>query len=412
MQNQWTWEKRGFAEFRKGTFGNGGHNLYVSAKGVLQRIYQFDLDKNGYVDLVFANCQNHHEAAPSYVYQQDGSRVSLPGQGALSGFAADLTGDGYLDIVVAGHYDMAAPYASSDIYYGSEEGYSEKYHIKLPTPFAKDCCCGDFKGNGKQMLVFAMPVYGKIRIFEQTKVGFEWNGYVDLEIEAAQVAAADLDGDGYADLIVRGKDTTETVIYWGSELGITVEKKSVLPALAPEEVLMAEEEQSLQSEMEKKEQAVRRLQSVVWNGQNCFTLSTGKKLCFYAGNSKRELERVLELEIPMVQSVAVGDVDGDGYEDLVAASVARNEEDHAKQCSFIIWNGPEGLDNRPRTILDTASACDVAIKDGKVLICQGDIDSESLFCEFSHAFTIVCKRECLTWRGQGRNIKRDEIAHG
>ena len=62
-----SWVTEGFEAFRRGTFGNAGQNLYVSKAGVLQRIYQYDLDKNGYFDLVFANCQDHHESAPSYV---------------------------------------------------------------------------------------------------------------------------------------------------------------------------------------------------------------------------------------------------------------------------------------------------------------------------------------------------------
>ena len=45
------WTKKGFEEFRKGTFGNGGQNLYVSKKGVLQRIFNFDLNGDGYFGL-------------------------------------------------------------------------------------------------------------------------------------------------------------------------------------------------------------------------------------------------------------------------------------------------------------------------------------------------------------------------
>ena len=40
-----TWITEGFEGFKKGTFGNGGQNIYVSKKGVLQRIFQYDLDK-------------------------------------------------------------------------------------------------------------------------------------------------------------------------------------------------------------------------------------------------------------------------------------------------------------------------------------------------------------------------------
>ena len=62
---KFSWITEGFEAFRAGKFGNGGQNIYVSRKGVLQRIFQHDLNHNGYFDLVFANCQNHHESAES-----------------------------------------------------------------------------------------------------------------------------------------------------------------------------------------------------------------------------------------------------------------------------------------------------------------------------------------------------------
>ena len=49
------WTKEGFEAFRKGTFGNSGQNIYVSKNGVLQRIYNMDIDGNGYPDIPFAN---------------------------------------------------------------------------------------------------------------------------------------------------------------------------------------------------------------------------------------------------------------------------------------------------------------------------------------------------------------------
>jgi len=62
------WMTRGFEEFRRGTFGNGGQNLYVSRSGVLQRIHQYDFNGDGYLDLVFCNSQNHWERPPTYVF--------------------------------------------------------------------------------------------------------------------------------------------------------------------------------------------------------------------------------------------------------------------------------------------------------------------------------------------------------
>jgi len=376
------WTTEGFEAFRRGTFGNAGHNLYVSKKGVLQRIFQYDLDRNGYVDLVFANCQNHSESPESYVYNPDGTSDALLNQGSISGMVLDIDGDGYQDIVIAGHYDMVSPYASTDIYYGSPEGYSEKYHVRIPTPWAFDCCAGDFKGTGKKTLAFSLGQYGTIRLFEQTELGLEWNGFTDLPIDAKLITAADLDGDGYDDLIVRQSEkVTATTVYWGGEDGINLERKSVLHELSEKEILMAEDAPKFKSEMEQIYDAPRQIQTVRWNGRECFTLSTGKKVIFFSGNKDRQIERVLDVEVPLALAVAVGDIDGDGYDDIAVAATANNEKNPQLQSSFIIWNGKDGLDSRPRTVIATKGACDVDVLDGHVLFCQ---------CEANRSFTNDC----------------------
>ncbi|MDD5728951.1 MAG: FG-GAP and VCBS repeat-containing protein, partial [Victivallales bacterium] len=393
------WVTEGFEAFRKGTFGNGGQNLYVSRKGVLQRIHQYDLTHNGYFDLVFANCQNHHEAEPAYLYQLDGAVTELPAQGALSGTTADLNGDGFQDLIVAGYYDMAAPFASTDIYFGSPEGYSEKRRARIPTPYAEDCCAGDFKNNGKPALVFAMPVYDTVRIFYQTDLGIEWNRYIDLPVCAVLVAAADLDGDGYDELIVQKRpegaqnticgsvsknQATGATVYWGGPDGISLDNFTDFPELDPSEVLQAEEEKTLQSELEKKFEAPRLLKKIIWEGRECFTISSGKKVYFISATKERKLERIFELEAPMALSVSAGDINGNGYDDIAVACRMRNPGDTYKQCSYIFWNGPDGISKDRRTEIDTRQACDVVV--AKL---SGEKYCDVVFCQSSagHAYT-------------------------
>ncbi len=373
------WVTKGFDSFRRGTFGNGGVNLYVSKQGVLQRIYQYDLNHNGYFDLVFANCQNHHEAAPSYLYNRKGERVAtLPGQGALSGFAADLNGNGYSDIVIAGYYDMAAPFATADIYFGSSEKYSENRHIKIPAPFTESSCAGDFKGTGKKALAFAMPYYKTVRIFYQdTELGIYWKGYVDLPIEANLITSIDLDNDGYDELIAKKKDSSEITVYWGGENGIDVNNKTVIPELPASEYVEQEKANTVESNLEKRWTAIRYVKAVKLDGVPCLVYSSGKKILFYTAEKEHNLKLHLSLEVPFAMSVAVGDLNNDGYDDIAVACHAPNKE-ATFHTSFIFLKGRNGFDSKNFFEVKTQYANDVEIfhwQDGRneVIFGQGSL---------------------------------------
>jgi hypothetical protein len=373
------WVTEGFEAFRKGDFGNGGANLYVSKAGVLQRIYQYDLNQDGYFDLVFANCQNHHEAAPAFVYKDPPrglERSELPAQGSVSGAVADLTGDGFADIIVCGRYDMAAPFASSDIYFGSEDDYSEKRHIKIPTPWAESMAVGNFRKDRLPSLAFAMPFYKTVRVFSPTELGIEWARFTDLPIECDLVTAGDLDGDGYDELITRMKDSTELTVYWGGPRGIQTGNFTKIPALPDSDIQPEEEERTLESAMERRLACPRLSQVVRLGGKNYLTLSSGKAVIFYGADEDRKIRGAFSVNAPMALAVAAGDINGDGFEDIAVACRFKDPSDKTRQLSFIYWGGEKGFSEERRTAVGTLQACDAAL---------GDLDDdgfdEVIFCQ-------------------------------
>ena len=156
MTKQHTWTTEGFEAFRKGTFGNAGHNLYVSRKGILQRIYQFDFNRDGYFDLVFSNDHDHTESAPAYVFQDvlgARHRYSVPSDGSVTGAVADLNGDGYDDLVLGMLSNGTEPELNAFVY-GGPEGFGERRHQQLPVPFCNSVAAGDFNGDGRPDLAF------------------------------------------------------------------------------------------------------------------------------------------------------------------------------------------------------------------------------------------------------------------
>ena len=54
---------QGFEGFRGGTFGDSGANAYVSARGGVQIIHRWDLNRDGELDLVFTQDHNYHYGA-------------------------------------------------------------------------------------------------------------------------------------------------------------------------------------------------------------------------------------------------------------------------------------------------------------------------------------------------------------
>lgn len=221
------WTKKGFEDFSKGTMGNGGQNIYVSAKGTLQRIFNYDVNSDGYVDLPIANSHSMNEKPYLFVYDEIGQSepLKLPTNGTFTATFADITGNGIDDLIVACQHNGVLSDIQSVIYYGSEQGLCEKYRTEIPVASATMVAAADFRGEGKKAVAFTSNK--KVRIFYPTALGIEPTEYKDLPISAISFAAGDLDGDGYDDLYVLTAGSGDLVVYWGGPDGLNVENKSV-----------------------------------------------------------------------------------------------------------------------------------------------------------------------------------------
>ena len=217
------WIKEGFEAFRKGEFGNGGQNLYVSAKGVLQRIFNYDLDANGYPDIPLANSHRACDRGPVKVFPEfpdTDTYTLLPTNGINDAFVADLNGDGYDDIIVACQGNGTHADNDSIIYYGSPNGVSEDSRALLYTPNAVEVTVGDYNGNGKKDICFIVEGR-KLKIFTQDDRGFNGPDYYEVVLDKniETTYTYDVNGDGYDDIYCKLQGG-EAVVFWGSADGI------------------------------------------------------------------------------------------------------------------------------------------------------------------------------------------------
>ena len=400
MKQNSVWTTRGFEGFARGTCGNAGHNLYVSRAGVLQRIHQYDLNGNGYADLVFCNSQNHWEKPPTYVYRDvlgDVTRVELASDGAWSGAVADLNGDGYDDLVLAMRHNGARRDLNAIIYYGSPAGLSESRQQQVPAPFCTAVAIGDFNGDGKPDLAFLSEAH--VRLFYQSDLGFEPLRFVDLDIEGDGLGTADLDGDGYTDLIVRSEDG-KVRAYWGGAGGIDMEWFSAIPILQPDVALTEDKPPTQAQHAEYVQEAAPLVQAVHLDGVAHVFVSEAERAFLIPVTSDRGFgpPRILGCAQPM--GVAVGDVNGNGQEDLVLACREPWEDG---ECSWVYWGGEGGFEETRRTRLKSYRACDVAVAD-----LDGDGCADIVLCQTHTAESFTT--DSLVYRG-GPNGVIDTPVH-
>ncbi len=365
------WTTRGFSAFSSGTCGNAGQNLYVSREGVLQRIHLFDANKDGFVDLIFCNSQDHREAPPAYVYRNalgSAERIELPTNGASCGDVADINGDGYADLLLGMGKGGNVGLLNAYLYFGSPQGWSPRQHVQLPAHYVMSAAIGDFNGDGRPDL--ALAAEGRLRLFHQSALGFEPGRFLDLPVQADQIGAADLDGDGFADLFLRDR-LGKQFVYWGGPDGLNVDRMTELCVREPADTLFVPVQAEVRTEVE--EDHVRLAMPlpkiVTLSGRPHLLVAFTRRTLLVPVAADRSFGAPLVFACGNAMSVAAGDLNGDGWTDLVFAARDRHGD---KECSWVYWGSggsADGFSEERRTPLYTHRATDVAV---------GDLDGNGL----------------------------------
>ena len=152
------WIHRGFEEFVKGRFEDGGSNLYVNAHGVIEMIHRLDVNDDGYVDLVLANSHDYDQRGPTSVYTltpdgQRGERKIMSADSSWMTRVVDVDQDGLPDLVAANGENGVTSELSSYIYWGESGGLGAE-RTDLPTTGAYDVAVVDINRDGILDLLF------------------------------------------------------------------------------------------------------------------------------------------------------------------------------------------------------------------------------------------------------------------
>ena len=355
-----TWVESSFADFRDGEFLDGGTNLYVSARGRIQMINRWDLNGDGFLDIVMPAGHGHSEKENTIIYlNRDGeidgrSRIDLPGNGSRDGLVRDLDKDGFNDLVVANWADSHFGNVASWIFWGSSTGFSAHRRTELPAFRAKSVVAGDFNGDSWIDLVFACQWYDtRSEVTDPKEVSLiYWNspsGFaVDSRSELAfaggvvveDFATGHFDGDGVVDLVaVTG---SQTVLLLSSLEGIRSPAGRVVLNLEGTSLAVGD-----------------------INGDSTADLAIGgtDSVVVLAGLTRgHDPDTAIVLEATEARDVVLSDIDRDGLDDLVVANFATPEGATWTQ-STIYYSDGGRFDTREPLHLPTLGASAVTAAD-------------------------------------------------
>ena len=301
-----------------------------------------DVNRDGRLDLVFPSAWvDHHNPGrplPLHVYLQGPDRrfedtseeYGLIGIGARSIAAADLNGDGHLDLVVANYRHEFEYKIDSYIYWGTEDGFDTTPQ-GLPTDTATHVFLADFNGDGLQEIVFCGN--NKVQIYWNDKGTFSRDNVLVVETEglsgefhfgALFATAGDVDGDSRDELIVATMRGIE--IRTADDL---TEVQQFLPLKFAHWVHVADLDGDGRAEL------------IASKYQEDETFNT-RSAIFWNGPDGYSLDRCSRVDTMGAEGVSAGDLDGDGKPVIVFCNTFTG---HAKTSptlpSYIYFGGPE-----------------------------------------------------------------------
>ncbi len=315
-----------------------------------------DVNGDGYEDVIvgaFGNAGNGSNAGETYVYHGSSSGLSSSpdwsDQGETAGdyfgssvaAAGDVNGDGYDDVIVGACYndDGGSNSGEAYVYYGSSVGlaaaidWSDQGEAESDYFGCSVASAGDVNGDGYADVIVgaysnddgggsAGEAYVYYGSSSGLSAGPDWSDQgeaVGDQLGYSVAAAGDVNGDGYDDVIVGahrnddgGSDAGEAYVYHGSSSGLSA--------------------------------------SPDWSGQ-------GEAVEDYFG----------------ISVAAAGDVNGDGYADVIVGAYLNDDAGNAAGEAYIYHGSSSGLSVTPDWSDQGEAASDAF---GKSVASAGDVNGD------------------------------------
>ena len=399
------WIEDSFADFRDGRFDASGQNMYVTAAGRISSIHRFDLNSDGYQDLVFNSSHDFVTGPPATVvrYGAESESAEIPVRGSTCATVADLNKDGHLDLVVCPNNAWITPRRHGYVFWGAASGWERRRMTNFVTISPVAVGVADLDNDSWLDLIVLngsrwAPEDGPgrvLRVMWGSESGYRQEAYKDVVLDKARdLVVQDLDGDARADLAVllspladgEDRDNAEVWVYWNSggterdlpepqRLDLDTQNIARLAAADVNgdsrlDLVISGGVRELVSTDPTTQEKTYRYSGVVWLG---------------AGPDRTWLAPRQE-KAPKSRSFAAADLDRDGFADLIFAS----GRDEPESVSLLWGDGQGGFEARQPAGLPISYASAVAVtdadQDGHADLVVGVYQQETVYQSVSRVF--------------------------
>jgi hypothetical protein len=364
------WKENSFEDFIDGQFLDAGSNLYVSASGRMQIINRWDFNNDGNLDIFLPAGHGHTEKENTYIYLNNGkdidgrSRIELPGGGSRDGLVADFNKDGFNDLAIANSADSHDKRVFAWIYLGGKKGFSVDNRVELPAYQGRSITAGHFNGDGWLDLAIACQWQaGTVAKPEGPQMSFiYWNSQDGFDPEnrlalsfdeqgAVTFAAKDLDKDEKDDLVALAAGKT-FILFSSRNAFQNPENRDQLP-ISGTALSIGNVNQD--------------------DFQDLAICTKGKVVVIFGNKNGYVIDNSVSFDVPTPNDVVLSDINNDGFDDVVIANHA-SKEGATWVNSFIFFS--DGNDFSKRDVLELPTLGATAVSAGDL---NGDGYPEVIF---------------------------------
>ena len=207
-----------------------------------------DFNHDGYLDIITNDKRGYLVillGGPEGYSRQRMQKIPIDETWIGSFNAADLTRNGWLDLVIGVQSHYTRKHTTFHVFYGGPNGYSQKNSIRYTGGYTPGAIAiADIDNDGD--LEILVPAYSTgvtrelpARVF-RTKAGeIDFDNPLNLPTNASHAFMAfDLNGNGYLDLVAAcHRDNlghqVDSLIYWNGPEGISPDRTTPIPGLGP-----------------------------------------------------------------------------------------------------------------------------------------------------------------------------------